>query len=74
MAYDRGDLQTARQNFNKALGRSVKFIGTLYYLGLVYEKLGQPDQAAEYFRLTMQSPDIDQEGLKQKAAIRLKVK
>lgn len=72
VAFMRGDLQVAVDNFKKALGRNPQFIGSLYYLGLTYERLGQPAIAAEFFRQALRTPYPDTDGLREKASERLK--
>jgi hypothetical protein len=66
-----GDLQGAAVNFKKSLGRDPQFIGSLYYLGSVYQQLGQTAMAAELFKHTLQSPQPDLNGLKASARERL---
>lgn len=53
------DTPTAIRHFNKALGRDIEFIETLYQLGLVYMESGETAKACEYFRLVTSSRDMD---------------
>jgi hypothetical protein len=70
-AYIDGNLQDAMNYFKKALGRNMSFIGSLYYLGVVYDETGQKEMASEYFKHTIRSNEPDIEGLKGKAQTKL---
>jgi tetratricopeptide (TPR) repeat protein len=71
VALNRGDLQGAMENFKKALGRNPQFLGSLYCLGLTYEKSGELSMAAGLYRQALLSPDPDTNGVKIKAQERL---
>lgn len=71
--YLKGDLPAAIPHFNKALGRSIDFIEALYHLGLIYEQMGDREKAVEYFRLAIDSQQMESgESFKAKAAERLR--
>lgn len=72
VALNRGNLQDAIENFKKALARNPQYIGSLYYMGVTYERMGQPVLAAGLFRNVLQSADPDVNLLKEKAQERLK--
>ncbi len=72
LAYERGDLLEAKQNLIKSLGRDFKFIQSLYYLGMVYRKMGQPDLAAEMFSQALRSYEPDEGAFKMLAAEQLR--
>lgn len=72
-AYQKMDYVTAKEHLIKSLGRDVMFIGSLYYLGMVYEQMGDRQLAAEMYRQALRSRQVDGGQFKVHAAERLRL-
>ncbi|HZV80792.1 MAG TPA: tetratricopeptide repeat protein [Geobacteraceae bacterium] len=64
LAFIRGDFRGAITQFNRALTRNPQFIEALYYQGSAHEAIGENAIAADYYRMTLESPEPDIMGLK----------
>ena len=49
IAYLRGDFESAKEGFQKALEIKPTLVDSLFYLGLIFEKEGYPEKAKGYF-------------------------
>lgn len=70
-SYAQGNFPEARRAFRYALVRQGDYIDALYYMGATCEALRDYPSAANYYRLTLATSDVDRQDYKQKAARRL---
>jgi tetratricopeptide (TPR) repeat protein len=72
LLFMRKDMDGAMKSFNLSLARNPGFVESLFFMGSVYETLGDKKSAAEYFRKAWQSPEPDVARLKPAAQEKLK--
>lgn len=72
-AYQKMDYVKAKEYFIQSLGRDVTFIASLFYLGMVYEQMGERGLAAEMYRQALRSRQTDGGQFKVHAAERLRM-
>lgn len=59
IASEKGELTVAANSFTKALERNGQFLGALFYLGMVNERLGNIDAAIDCFNRVVLSPELE---------------
>ncbi len=62
VAIKRGDGDTARQNFEKAIELDSKQVEPLLNLGLLYQKAGNKEQALRYFKMFLEKAPREEYG------------